>query len=183
MHYRLLPNTIFLCVIWTLLSSSSLYAGDFSWHKDSNDDPWAYFTNETPDQTVIRIRGRILETHSGKPLKKATVMIKSGDKIIATRLTSIDGFFSVDIPRDLSLKETLDMSVEFMDHVFLKQNLSTSSQDILVNINGEILLDDDPIADYKLPIHVLNNPKVGNVEIRLRQLKAKALPGSSSDEV
>jgi hypothetical protein len=142
---------------------------------------WACFDNSTPENFVIRIRGRILETHSGKPLKKAAVMIKSGDKIIATELTSIDGFFSIEIPRSQAQGQDLGLTIEFMDHVFLQNDLKIASQDMLININGEVLIDDDPIADYKLPIHTLDNPNVGTIEIRLRNLKRKGI--SDSDEV
>lgn len=158
MQRKLLQTTLFVWLL-SLLIVSDLQAGVSPTNGDS----------ETPDEMVIRIRGRVLETHSGQPLKKASVLIKIGDKVVASRLTSKDGFFSIEIPRNLANSQELDISIEFMDHVFLHNDLQLASQDVLVKINGEILLDDDPIADYKLPIHTLGNPKVGSIEVRLRR--------------
>lgn len=177
MHRKLLQKTVFVW-LFSLLIFSDAEARPFGIPFDGFNS-----TGETPDQTTIRIRGRILETHSGQPLKKASVIIKIGDKIVASRLTSKDGFFSIDIPRHLATSDELDISIEFMDHVFLQQDLKLVSQDVLVKINGEILLDDDPIADYKLPIHTLGNPKVGSIEVRLRQLTPKSVKIPQDDEV
>ncbi|MEM6346720.1 MAG: hypothetical protein AAF927_22730 [Bacteroidota bacterium] len=177
MHRKLLQKSIFVW-LFSLLIFSGVEARPFALPFDGEDTP-----GETPDAAVIRVRGRILETHSGQPLKKASVIIKIGDKIVASRLTSKDGFFSIDIPRHLATAEDLDISIEFMDHVFLQKDLKLASQDILVRINGEILLDDDPIADYKLPIHTLGNPKVGSVEVRLRQLTPKSVKIPGDGEV
>lgn len=181
MQLNPLPYACLLGMLMTLTVSAAW--GAVGTPENGEDDPWAFFSSETPDQLVIRIRGRVLETHSGKPLKKAKIVLKSGNRVIAKRLTSIDGFFSIDIPTDTELGDEVDISIEFMDHVFLKRNLKAVSQDLLVNINGEVLLEDDPIADYKLPIHVIDDVKIGRVDIRYRQRKAKKLPEDEAEEV
>jgi len=177
MHRKLLQKTIFVW-LFSLLIFSDVEARPFALSINGNESP-----GETPEGFVVRIRGRVLETHSGQPLKRAAVMIKIGDEIVASRYTSKDGFFSIDIPAHLANAKDLDISIKFMDHVFLQQDLKLVSQDVLVKINGEILLDDDPIADYKLPIHTLGNPNVGSIEVRVRQLTPKSVNIPNDGEV
>ena len=94
-------------------------------------------------------------------------MVQCGDRVVANQRSDEDGQFSLYIPPekisgdDISIKKS-GMGITSL----LRISWSPSTQDMLIEINGAILFESQPIGDYKMPIHVLGRPEVGRVLIR-----------------
>lgn len=114
---------------------------------------------------MIRISGKILEQSSQKPLKQARILVRHEGKVLAVGNTQKDGSFVLYIPPEKITSRSLDIKVVYMDHVFVQHNVFATSQEMLIEINGSLLLKDEFFDEHKLPVHSLNEPQVGKVTI------------------
>lgn len=127
-------------------------------------------TSPNSGSSVIRLKGSLLELASQRPLRQATILVKCGKTVLAHKLVDKKGSFSLVIPREKIVGQTLDIKIKYRDHVFLKTNLQPISQFLKIEINGSVFFESKPIADYEMPIHTLGAPQVGHVEIILPRL-------------
>ncbi len=115
---------------------------------------------------MIRIAGQILEISSERPVKNANVMVRGGDMALASKKTDEEGRFEFFIPAKKIGSVKIGLRINYMNHIFAKDDISPISQEILIYINGSILLEENPMAEYSIPIHKLGDPKIGQVMIR-----------------
>lgn len=119
-----------------------------------------------PQGRMIRIAGKLVERSSQRPLRNATIMVKCGDMVLANRQSDETGEFYIFIPPEKVSREHLSIKIKYQNHVFIKDLIDPVSQELLVEINGAVFLESNPIKDYQLPIHTLGSPQVGRVLIR-----------------
>jgi len=120
---------------------------------------------------MIRIAGKLVERASQRPLRQASIMVKCGDMVLANQQSDDKGAFILYIPPEKISQAYLSIKVKYMNHVFLKDHIEPLSQDMLIEINGAVFLERNPIQDYKLPTHKLGQPQVGRVLIRTRNYR------------
>ncbi|MEZ4772038.1 MAG: hypothetical protein R3D00_02570 [Bacteroidia bacterium] len=145
---------IFLMVVFFLGSHSVLTAG-----------------NECPGGCMIRISGKIVEQTSRKPFRQASIIIKSGDKVLATQQSEKDGSFIIYISPEKVQENKVDVKITYMNHIFVRHNLSADSQDITIEINGALLLKEEFFDEHKMPLHNLENPQVGKIILNSDKLR------------
>lgn len=117
-------------------------------------------------ESIIRVAGRLVEKASQRPIKGATIMVQCGDRILANRRSDEDGQFSLYIPPEKISEQHISIKIRYGNHIFVKDHLEPTTQDMLIEINGAVLFESQPIEDYKMPIHILGQPEVGRVLIR-----------------
>ena len=118
---------------------------------------------------MIRLAGKLVERSSQRPLRHATIMVKCGDMVLANRQSDESGEFFIFIPPEKISRQSLSIKIKYRNHVFIKDDIEPISQELLVEINGSVFLESNPIKDYQLPMHKLGTPQVGRVLIRTRQ--------------
>ncbi|MEO0472054.1 MAG: hypothetical protein AAF206_20670 [Bacteroidota bacterium] len=133
----------------------------------------------SPQGCMVRITGKLIEKNTGYPLSNAEVTLKFGKDMIARKTTDQDGNFIIDVSKKEYANVDLQLSIRYMDHVFYKRDIRAEAQKLNISINGKILIDGDPVSDYKLPIHTLSNPKVGKVDIKRVQRRTLTKKGES----
>lgn len=115
---------------------------------------------------LIRIAGQIIEESSQRPVKNATVMVRGGELALASKKTDDEGRFEFYIPAKKIASVEISLRINYQNHIFAKDDISPISQEIKILINGTILLEENPMAEYSIPIHKLGDPKIGQVLIR-----------------
>lgn len=133
--------------------------------------PFPTAANECPGGCMVRISGKIVEQTSRKPFRQANIIIKSGDKVLATQLSEKDGSFIVYISPEKVQENKVDVKIMYMNHIFVRHNLSAVSQDITVEINGAVLLKEEFFDEHKIPLHNLDNPQVGKIILNSDKLR------------
>ncbi|MCI4669812.1 MAG: carboxypeptidase-like regulatory domain-containing protein [Bacteroidia bacterium] len=124
------------------------------------------FKKKMPQESVIRISGQIIEQSSQRPVKNATVMVRGGELALASKRTDGEGRFEIYIPAKKITSAVIALRINYQNHIFTKDDITPISQDILIYINGRVLLEENPMAEYSLPIHKLDDPKIGELMIR-----------------
>ena len=119
----------------------------------------------SPMGCIIRISGKVVEQATKKPLKKASIIVKEGEMVLAAKLTGRDGSFVLHIPPEAVTENTVDVKIVYMKHIFLQPDIKPISQNLNIEINGSLLLKDEFFDEHKVPVHTLNNPQVGKVMI------------------
>lgn len=122
--------------------------------------------NVSPQETIVRIAGQIIEQSSNRPVRNANVMLISGELALSTKKTDDEGKFEFYIPAQKISTLTLDLRINYLNHIFSKDDIRAVSHDMVILINGAILLEESPMSEYSLPIHRLDDPKIGQVHIR-----------------
>ncbi len=115
---------------------------------------------------IIRIQGKIIERNSQNPFKEVHVIAKSGGTVVASIFSNRQGEFVISIPAEKVVGDHFTLRIKHKNHIFIKEDITVESDGILVEINGEIFLDDP--EEYQLPIHMLDQPQVGSVTIWFR---------------
>lgn len=131
---------------------------------------------------MIRLAGKLVERASQRPLRRATIMVKCGDMVLANRQSDEQGEFIIFIPPEKLSRQTLSIKIKYQNHVFIQDEIDPVSQELLVEINGAIFLESTPIKDYQLPMHRLGSPRVGRVLIRTHY-RPKADPQVEEEDV
>ncbi|MEM9933551.1 MAG: hypothetical protein AAF824_08055 [Bacteroidota bacterium] len=125
----------------------------------------------------ITIKGKVEEQSSGAPFPRTIIVAKSGNTILDKIQTDTQGRFSLSIPvGDLSSSE-FSLQVNVMDHIFIKENIRIQTEEILIQINGEVFVEDGIREEYKLPVHTLDRPKVGSVHTWMREQSGFRISG------
>jgi hypothetical protein len=119
----------------------------------------------TPRGCIIRISGKVVEQATRKPLRKASIIVKEGERVLAAKLTERDGSFTLHIPPEAVTGKTIDVKIVYMKHIFLQPDIKPISQNLNIEINGSLLLKDEYFDEHKVPVHTLNKPEVGKVVI------------------
>lgn len=115
---------------------------------------------------IVRVSGQLVERASQRPIEGAIVMVICGDRVLANRRSTEHGTFDLYIPPEKISDEFISIRIKYRNQFFVKDQLDAVSQDIFIEINGAVFLENHPIKDYKMPIHVLGDPEVGRVLIR-----------------
>lgn len=115
---------------------------------------------------MIRVSGRLVEQASQRPIEGAIIMVICGDRVLANRRSNEAGAFDLYIPSEKISEPYISLRIKYRNQLFVKDQLEAISQDILIEINGAVFLENHPIEDYKMPIHVLGHPEVGRLLIR-----------------
>lgn len=123
-------------------------------------------TTPCPPGRIIRIAGQLVEQATGRPLGRATVMVKCGEHVLANKQSDAQGNFVLYIPPEKVGNQRIDLKIKYREHVFLKRQIEPVSQELRVEINRAILQEEAPIGDYSMPFHLLEQPQVGRVVIR-----------------
>ncbi|MEZ4826025.1 MAG: hypothetical protein R3C61_06985 [Bacteroidia bacterium] len=162
--YTRFSLTIFFLAVFSLVPPVDLRASD-----------------ECPGGCMIRISGNIVEQSSRKPLRQANIIVRSGDKVLATQQTAKDGSFIVYIPPEKVKESKVDIKITYLNHIFVRHNLPAESQDLTVEINGALLLKEEYFDEHKVPFHNLENDQVG--KIILNSDKMRLDPNAVTREV
>ncbi|MDX2249942.1 MAG: hypothetical protein SF052_24370 [Bacteroidia bacterium] len=120
---------------------------------------------------MIRISGKIVEQSSGKPFRQANIIVKAGDKVLATKQTERDGSFILYLPPEKIGNKGVDIKIMYMNHIFVRQNLAAISQDMTIEINGALLLKEEFFDEHKIPVHNLDHPQVGKIILNSDKLR------------
>jgi hypothetical protein len=122
----------------------------------------------SPHGQMIRLAGKLVERSSQRPLRRASIMVKCGDMVLANRQSNEEGEFVIFIPPEKVSCTTLSIKIKYQNHIFIKDEIDPTTQELLIEINGAVFLESTPINDYQLPMHELGQPQVGRVLIRTR---------------
>lgn len=117
---------------------------------------------------LIRLTGQLLESNSGRAIGNASVMVQCADLVLAHKETDRNGNFVLLIPEEKISEDFLILKIRYREHIFTRDRLLPTSQDLQVEINRSVLLESTPMQDYRLPLHDLSDPQVGQVLIRTR---------------
>ncbi len=115
---------------------------------------------------LIRLTGQLLESNSGRAIGNASIMVQCADLVLAHKQTDNNGNFVLLIPEEKISEDRITLKIRYREHIFTRENLLPISQDLQVEINRAILLDTNPVEDYRIPLHDLNDPTNGQVLIR-----------------
>lgn len=126
-----------------------------------------------PRGGMIRLAGKLVERTSQRPLRRATIMVKCGDMVLANHQSDEDGTFVLYIPPEKISCRKLSIKIKYQNHVFIKDDIDPSSQEMLIEINGMVFLENTPLNDYQVPIHTLGKPQIGRVMIRTRHYQTQ----------
>ena len=138
----------------------------YAYHSPFKINPIEVDPTDVVQETMIRIAGTIIEESSQRPVKNANVMVRGGDLALASKKTDDEGKFEFYIPAKKIASLQIGLRINYMNQIFSKEDISPISQEILIYINGAVLLEENPMAEYSLPIHMLDDPKIGQVMIR-----------------
>lgn len=116
--------------------------------------------------SLIRLTGQLIEMSSGRSIGNASVMIQCADLVLANKQTDLNGNFVLLIPEEKISEAYLTLKIRYREHIFVRERLLPASQDLQVEINRTLLLESAPLEDYRLPLHDLSDPRVGQVLIR-----------------
>lgn len=119
-----------------------------------------------PQEALVRIAGQIIEASSQRPIRNATVMVRGGELALASKKTDDEGRFEFYIPAEKIASVEIGLRINYQNHIFAKDDISPISQEIMILINGKILMEENPMAEYSIPIHKLGDPKIGQVMVR-----------------
>ncbi|MEO0896025.1 MAG: hypothetical protein AAFY71_06475 [Bacteroidota bacterium] len=119
-----------------------------------------------PNETIVRIAGQIIEQSSQRPVSNANVMVRSGDLALTSKMTDEEGRFEFFIPAKKISSLSIGLRINYLNHIFSKDDIRAVSQEMLILINGAILLEESPMSEYSLPIHRLEDPKIGQVHVK-----------------
>ena len=159
-HYYI--RSFLVAIIITLCFSGTAIAG-------STENPLETSFSVTrimsPRGCIIRISGKVVEQATKKPLRKASIIVKEGEMVLAAKLTARDGSFVLHIPPEAVTENTVDVKIVYMKHIFLQPDIKPISQNLNIQINGKLLLKDEYFDEHKVPVHTLGNPNVGKVMI------------------
>ena len=154
MRHIYTPLTLYILVLAMLMLLSSKYSMAHS-----------------PDGCVVRITGKLQDRNTGKPYKMASILVFSGERVVASKSTDKTGAFVLHIPPEKIKTKHLVIKIKYRDHIFNKTQILPVSQDILVEINGQVLLSHNPVDSFDLPIHELDNPYNGRVLIQMKNYR------------
>lgn len=115
---------------------------------------------------VIRIHGKIVESSTKNPFEEAHIIAKSGGIVVASIFSDTEGQFVITIPEEKVVDDRFTLRIKHNAYIFIKENISSDSDGMLIEINGEIFLDDR--EEYHLPIYRLDHPQVGTVTVWFR---------------
>lgn len=115
---------------------------------------------------LIRVAGRMVERSSQRPLENAAVVISCGKLVLASKRANANGEFMFYIPLEKVSQATIQLRIQYLDHVFIKDELDPIDQEILVEVNEAVFSERQTFDDYKVPTHLLGQPSIGNVYIR-----------------
>lgn len=132
-------------------------------HVLSSHNTPAPYVMTTIDGGVIHIRGKIVELASQEPFELAVIIIKCGNRVVASKHSKRNGTFLLTIPQEMAMAPTFGIRIKYLDHVFIQENLKLAPQEMLIEINGSIFMDNGLIEEYKLPVHNLGSPSVGKI--------------------
>ncbi|MEO0581302.1 MAG: hypothetical protein AAF135_03670 [Bacteroidota bacterium] len=118
------------------------------------------------EECMVRIAGRIVERYTQRPLRSASVSIRSGDLTLANKPTDQEGYFEILIPAEKIEANDISINLQYMDRIFVKEKMEPVDQILLIEINGALLVDARSLNDYSLPIYMLGEEKVGDVYIQ-----------------
>ena len=158
-HYYI--RSFLVGIIYLICSSGITFASN-------GEDPNMTFTVSrimTPRGCIIRISGKVIEQATKKPLRKASIIVKEGEMVLAAKLTARDGSFVLHIPPEAVTENTVDVKIVYMKHIFIQPDIKPISQNLSIQINGSILLKEEYFDEHKVPVHTLGNPDVGKVMI------------------
>ena len=125
---------------------------------------------------LIRLTGQLLESNSGRAIGNASVMVQCADLVLAHKETDRNGNFVLLIPEEKISEDFLTLKIRYREHIFTRDRLLPASQDLQVEINRSVLLESTPMQDYRLPLHDLSDPQVGQVLIRTRYYARSSEP-------
>ncbi|GAB4413995.1 MAG: hypothetical protein OHK0039_21440 [Bacteroidia bacterium] len=115
---------------------------------------------------IVRVSGQLVEQHRGRPIRQATVLIKSGERVLDVQQTDEQGNFVLHVPPEQIATAYLTLKIRWRDHVFLSEVLAPVSQELHIELNPTLFVEEAPIEDYRMPVHCLDSPRVGRVVVR-----------------
>ncbi|MCB0853769.1 MAG: hypothetical protein KDD63_16200, partial [Bacteroidetes bacterium] len=102
----------------------------------------------SPMGCIIRISGKVVEQATQKPLRKASIIVKDGEMVLAAKLTNRDGSFVLYIPPESVTENTVDVKIVYMKHIFLQPDIKPISQNLDIQINVSLLLKDEYFDEH-----------------------------------
>lgn len=125
----------------------------------------------------VVITGKVEEQSSGAPFARTIVMARTGNTVLDRIQTDQQGRFSLSISLSELRSKAFSLQVNLMDHIFIKENVGIQTEEILIQINGEVFVEDGIREEYKLPVHLLDQPKVGRVHTWMREQGSLRISG------
>ncbi|MDP5168740.1 MAG: hypothetical protein NWR72_00725 [Bacteroidia bacterium] len=116
--------------------------------------------------SLVRLTGQLLESNSGRAISNASIMVQCADLVLAHKQTDLNGNFVLLIPEEKIEEAFITLKIRYREHIFTRDRLLPESQDLQIEINRTLFLESTPVEDYRLPIHDLTDPRVGQVLIR-----------------